>query len=130
MQNCNAKHEKHVLFSSIKPCCNRSRQKNETENAHGKDKTLDRYTARTDERQTPGEIVGRLISLLFMVLGTCPLLQSIETCIPSKTGCFIGRFLYAETNPTTGRMHKNMLQFNIDIYTEVSCDAQYQKGQG
>ena len=89
MQNCNAKH---VLFSSIKLCCNRSRPENETENAHGKDKTLDRYTARTDERQTPGEIVGRLISLLFMVLGTCPLLQSIETCIPSKTGCFIGRF--------------------------------------
>ena len=54
-----------------------------------------RYTARTAERQTPGEIVGRLISLslgLFMVLGTCPLLQSIETCIPSKTGCFTGRF--------------------------------------
>mgnify|MGYP006967098035 CR=1 FL=1 len=70
MQNCNAKQEKHVLFSSIKPCCNRSRQKNETENAHGKDKTLDRYT----ERQTPGEIVGRLITLLFMVLGTCTLL--------------------------------------------------------
>ena len=66
-----------MLFSSIKPCCNRSRQKNETENAHGKDKTLDRYTARTAERQTPGEIVGRLISLslgLFMVLGTCTLL--------------------------------------------------------
>ena len=34
------------------------------------------------------------------------------------------------TYPPTGRMHKNMLQFNIDIYTEVSCDAQYQKGQG
>ena len=130
MQNCNAKHEKHVLFSSIKPCCNRSRPEKETENAHGKDKTLDRYTARTDERQTPGEIVGRLISLLFMVLGTCTLLQSIKTCIPSKTGCFTGRFLYAATNPPTGRMHKNMLQFNIDIYTEVSCDAQYQKGQG
>ena len=92
MQNCNAKHEKHVLFSSIKPCCNRSRPKNETENAHGKDKTLDRYTAWIAERQTPGEIVGRLISLLFMVLSTCPLLQSNETCIPSKTGCFIGRF--------------------------------------
>ena len=73
MQNSNAKHEKHVLFSSIKPCCNRSRQKNETENAHGKNRTLIRYAA----RQTPGEIVGRLISLslgLFMVLGTCTLL--------------------------------------------------------
>lgn len=89
-----------------------------------------RYAARSAERQTPGEIVGRLISLLFMVLETCPLLQPIETCIPSKTGCFTGRFLYAATNPPTGRMHKNMLQFNIDIYTEVSCDAQYQKGQG
>lgn len=133
MQNCNAKHEKHVLFSSIKLCCNRSRQKNETENAHGKNRTLIRYAARSAERQTPGEIVGRLISLslgLFMVLGTCTLLQSIKTCIPSKTGCFTGRFLYAATNPPTGRMHKNMLQFNIDIYTEVSCDAQYQKGQG
>ena len=74
MQNCNAKH---VLFSSIKPCCNRSRQKNETENAHGKNRTLIRYAARSAERQTPGEIVGRLISLslgLFMVLGTCTLL--------------------------------------------------------
>ena len=33
--------------------------------------------ARSAERQTPGEIVGRLISLslgLFMVLGTCTLL--------------------------------------------------------
>lgn len=77
MQNCNAKHEKHVLFSSIKPCCNRSRQKNETENAHGKNRTLIRYAARSAERHTPGEIVGRLISLslgLFMVLGTCTLL--------------------------------------------------------
>ena len=68
------KHEKHVLFSSIKPCCDRSRPKNETEKEHGKDRTLIRYTARTAERKTPGEIVGRLISLLFMVLGTCPLL--------------------------------------------------------
>ena len=133
MQNCNAKHEKHVLFSSIKPCCNKSRQKNETENAHGKNRTLIRYAARSAERQTPGEIVGRLISLslgLLMVLGTRTLLQSIKTCIPSKTGCFTDRFLYAATNPPTGRMYKNMLQFNIDIYTEVSCDAQYQKGQG
>lgn len=29
---------------------------------------------------------------LLMVLGTCTLLQSIKTCIPSKTGCFIGCF--------------------------------------
>lgn len=36
-----------------------------------------RYAAQTAERQTPGEIFDRLISLspgLFMVLGTCPLL--------------------------------------------------------
>lgn len=36
-----------------------------------------RKSARTAERQTPGEIVGRLINLslgLFMVLGTCTLL--------------------------------------------------------
>ena len=70
MQNCNAKHEKHVLFSSIEA------DKNETENAHDKNRTLIRYAARSAERQTPGEIVGRLISLslgLFMVLGTCTL---------------------------------------------------------
>ena len=51
--------------------------KNETENAHGKNRTLIRYAARSAARQTPGEIVGRLISLslgLFMVLGTCTLL--------------------------------------------------------
>ena len=42
-----------------------------------KNRTLIRYAARSTERQTPGEIVGRLISLslgLFMVLGTCTLL--------------------------------------------------------
>lgn len=51
--------------------------KNETEKEHGKDRMPIRYAAQTADRKTPGEIVGRLISLspgLFMVLGTCTLL--------------------------------------------------------